>query len=416
MKLTTKAVFSSRKAILPWTFLLGIALFFTANSVTVKLQAETPEQGRVEPLETRTLGQMYSDMFGGGEEGKKQLNLRIEEMSKGTQNEAQPNAEKTLGDLKRELAEAKTPAERQKAAEQIKAFAELASEEAKRASEETDSTEKETLSQLHAKVYGDPRKLEEGINHPRVTAVGGFNGGWHAAVSKNSPYGPQSWTFSAQFPTEWIKSNWSNGLRITGVAGDANYWFVVMSYMKDGSLPTQTLIGPRPFDNELQTQFANYTQQGYRITALSGFGQRWLMVMTGNTGWGKQRFSLPSSSNANAKWLNARASEGFCITAGSGDRVVNRDGTVEESYVLVATQGTGYRTSSYYLRSQSADSFLGWFKKENQSGSPLVLLGYTTTMGAILSTGTPHSYIGSQHGRQAQFLQDWLLQSNCNKR
>ena len=184
----------------------------------------------------------------------------------------------------------------------------------------------------------------------RIVTIGGHSGGWHAAVSLTSPYGPQEWTISPQFPHEWVKERWNQGFFITGVAGGENKWFVVMSKFKANPPGQQQYIGPGPIGESTRPRYNELKQNGYRVTSVGGFNQHWVMVLNTDTGWDEQRVTVPGPMDE--KWVAQRIAEGYHITAGSGDIIIEENGSQTESFLVVATRGTGYGESSCRLRDQ----------------------------------------------------------------
>ena len=251
---------------------------------------------------------------------------------------------------------------------------------------DADEVDRDRLKRMQIGLESFLKKQATGPSNPRVIALGGFNNGWHAAISHTSPYGPQWWTIQKEFPESFIKEQWDKGCRISSVAGGSVSWAVVMSYMKDGSKPGQSYWGPGAFGEGLQTWITQKDNEGYKITGVAGFDSQWVVVMTKNTGWGRQRFTLPKPYNR--EWLDARLREGYHVTAASGDRLVNQsNGSVTDTYVFVVTQGTGFGTWTGYGRA-TWDEFEPWFREKKKTMAPTALFGYSGTFGAYLAEGT----------------------------
>jgi hypothetical protein len=250
-------------------------------------------------------------------------------------------------------------------------------------------------------------------NNPRVIALGGFNDGWHAAMSPKSPYGPQVWTFQKSFPASFIKEQWDKGLRITSIAGDGAAWAVVMSALKDGSKPMQSYWGPGPFGDDVQTWISEKDKEGYKITGVAGFGNNWVFVMTMDTGWGRQRFTAPGRFNP--VWLKARLEEGYHVTSASGDKLPKKDGSYTDTYVFVVTQGTGFGATSG-CGSEPLSEFKPWFDEQRKVGAPTALFGYRERYGAFLSSGTSYGNNCSyRFGVTAEELNDWFRSQKAHE-
>lgn len=120
-----------------------------------------------------------------------------------------------------------------------------------------------------------------------ITSVAGRANNWRLVMSAGTPHGYQTQSGIGAFPGKWIDQKWSEGKRITQIAGSGFLWNVTMSSGVKGG---QRLVGPE-FD---QNRIADFIGDGYRITALGGWKERWMFVMTSDTGWGKQRYTLPT--------------------------------------------------------------------------------------------------------------------------
>lgn len=124
---------------------------------------------------------------------------------------------------------------------------------------------------------------------------------------------------------------------MTGVAGDEWGWNVVMS---TGVAGDQALVG---FDFDT-TQITQRMEEGYRISSIGGWKDKWVVVMNTETGWGVQRYSLPTPmTESRREWIDARWKEGSRITALAGD-----DDPAEEQdgWMVVMTQKTDLQEQS----------------------------------------------------------------------
>jgi hypothetical protein len=94
-----------------------------------------------------------------------------------------------------------------------------------------------------------------------------------------------------------------------------------------------------------QTRISNAMSEGYRITSLAGTGEQWLVAMDTETGYGEQRFTLPTPlTESRKKWVLDRWNEGYRITAlaGDDDPKIENDG-----WLFVMTKNSGLGEQSY---------------------------------------------------------------------
>ena len=80
-------------------------------------------------------------------------------------------------------------------------------------------------------------------------------------------------------------------------------------------------------------------EPGMRITSVAGWADRWLVVLGTETGYGEQRYTLPSPlTPVRLEWIDERWNEGYRITAVAGDD----DPRVEDDgWFFVMTKNSG---------------------------------------------------------------------------
>lgn len=165
----------------------------------------------------------------------------------------------------------------------------------------------------------------------RITSVAGRADNWRLVMSAGTSYHHQTQSGIGAFPSQWIDEKWAEGKRITQISGSGFLWNVTMSSGVKGG---QRLVGPT-FD---QNRIAEHIEDGYRITALGGWMDSWMFVMTSGTGWGKQRYTLPTPmTKSRRSWIDQRWAEGYQITSLAGDDDPNKD---HDGWLIVMTQGT----------------------------------------------------------------------------
>jgi hypothetical protein len=129
----------------------------------------------------------------------------------------------------------------------------------------------------------------------RILSMGGWSDNWLIVMDNATGYGEQRYTLPGSWNDarkEWIKTRWNDDMRITSVAGEAgkdgvDYWVVVMS--KNSGIGAQTYIGPGSWPTE---KIKTNLSEGYRITSVSGHNpDRWVVVMSKTPGMGAQSYS-----------------------------------------------------------------------------------------------------------------------------
>ena len=174
----------------------------------------------------------------------------------------------------------------------------------------------------------------------RITNVTGFKSDWRVVVSRNSPYTDQRQLGVGPWPQKEVEKGWKDGFHISSIGGDADGWNVIMS---TGKKVRQQVLG-YAFD---QTAIAKHMDSGLRITHIAGWGENWLTVLESDTGWGAQRYTLPTVfSPSRQKWIKERWDEGYRITAVAGDDFPNVD---DDGWLFVMTQGTSIQDQIYTL-------------------------------------------------------------------
>eukprot|EP00903_Cladosiphon_okamuranus_P003720 g3718.t1 len=174
----------------------------------------------------------------------------------------------------------------------------------------------------------------------RITGVSGFKNVWRISMSQDSPYTDQMHLGVGPWPEQHVNEAWEKGYRITDVGGDADGWNVVMSK----GIPGRQFIVGYSLDQSL---IASNMEAGLHITSVAGWKDNWITVMTSDTGWGKQRYTLPTPfTGKRQQWIKDRWDEGYRITSVSGDDLPEDD---KDGWLFVVTQGTGITEQTYSL-------------------------------------------------------------------
>lgn len=202
-----------------------------------------------------------------------------------------------------------------------------------------------------------PNVPKEGQGEPyRITNVSGFSDSWRVTMSRGTPFVDQRQLGVGEYPAAAIEKGWEDGFQISSVAGDAGGWNVVMS---TGIKGVQFVLG-----YELdQGQIASKMKEGFRIKHIAGWKENWITVMSTETGWGDQRYTLPTPfTDQRQQWIKDRWDEGYRITAVAGDDVPNDDA---DGWLFVMTKGTTIQEQSYSMPGPWPND---WIKEQRAKG------------------------------------------------
>lgn len=230
----------------------------------------------------------------------------------------------------------------------------------------------------------------------RITSVSGSGSDWHVSMSKGTPFENQRNFGAGPWPDADVKKSWDEGYLITSLAGNQDSWNIVMSSDLEGS---QSVLG-YSLD---QSTIASNMEKGFRITSIAGWKDRWLTVMTTGTGWGKQRYTLPTPfTPQRQKWIQERWNEGYRITSVAGDDTPQDD---KDGWLFVMTQDTEIEEQSFSVPGPwpakwIADQSTNDFRVTSSAGSgnhTIVIMSKGTELGAQIFSpaGTfPSKWIG----------------------
>lgn len=166
----------------------------------------------------------------------------------------------------------------------------------------------------------------------RITAQSGFAGSWRYVMSQGSEWVQQAAIPPMDDPWEKATELTDEGYEISSLAGDSGKVGIVMS--KTGR-PAREQIRLGYNQTDLQATM----DDGFAITAICGWRDHWDLILTKDTGYGRQRYSLPSGFNRERKqWIAERMAEGYRITDVAGDETEEGE---EGSWVVVMTQDSG---------------------------------------------------------------------------
>ncbi len=190
----------------------------------------------------------------------------------------------------------------------------------------------------------------------RITGVSGFGKTWRVAMSRNAPFKDQRNLGVGAWPEEAVNKGWADDFRITSLSGDSAGWNVIMS---TGTKGKQFVLG-YALD---QTQIAGKMEEGFHITSIAGWKDNWLTVMTTETGWGKQRYTLPTPfTPERQKWVQDRWAEGYRITSIAGDDTPEDE---QDGWLFVMTLGTTIQEQTFSVPGAWPEA---WIKEQAAKG------------------------------------------------
>lgn len=213
-------------------------------------------------------------------------------------------------------------------------------DEARRAQTQTPEEAKLNIPSLATRDVPPPQPEAPKREGPklRMTAVSGVDNQWRVVMSAGTPFSGQMHLGTGPWPEEKVVKAWNDGYRITAMGGTMNAWNIVMS---TGVKGLQRVDG---YDFN-QTRIAAAMKEGYRITSLAGNGEQWLIALDTETGYGDQRFTLPTPlTDARRQWVLDRWDEGYRITALAGDDDPAND---NDGWLFVMSKNSGLGEQGY---------------------------------------------------------------------
>ena len=125
-------------------------------------------------------------------------------------------------------------------------------------------------------------------------------------------YNQQSWNYTGNgnpLKTDWIKSNWDEGKRITSAKYTSHGWFLVMA--------NNTGIGMQSYHYDTywpKDWIKTKWDDGYHITCISKSDTHWFVVMSQGEGYTTQSYWSANGSDLD-DWLSKKRDDGYFITS-----------------------------------------------------------------------------------------------------
>lgn len=211
----------------------------------------------------------------------------------------------------------------------------------------------------------------------RITGQGGFAGNWRFVMSQGSEWVQQAVVPPSENPWATVGELIGKGYEVSHLAGDSGNTSVVMS--KAGRPPRRQIrLG---YD---QTHLQAAMEEGFAITAISGWQDHWDIILTEETAYGRQRFSLPAAFGEERKeWIAGRMAEGYRITHLAGDETgEGKDG----SWLVVMTQNSALGDQVYHGVGPWPED---WIEARHGEGYRITATaGYKENWVVVMSRGT----------------------------
>ncbi len=235
-----------------------------------------------------------------------------------------------------------------------------------------------------------------------ISTLGGFGSSWRVVLSKLEEGAPAQAVAgpTKEWPSDWIQKQFEKGYHVTSLGGDSGGWVLVMSKTEHAS---QRLVG-MDFD---QTTLKALMDEGFRITTMAGWDEKWVFALNTETGLGAQRYSLPSAfDDARKTWIRELWDEGYRITSVAGDS--NSNAGKEDCWVVVMSMDTAYTTQSYMGPTEEWPG--DWIEKKAAEGFRVTSLsGYEGRWVVVMSKGTD---LGEQTiSDGGSFPADWITKT-----
>ncbi len=190
----------------------------------------------------------------------------------------------------------------------------------------------------------------------RITNMSYGNGKWMIVVSGNTKYGTQTYKLSPTYPGDWISEKWDEGYAITHVGFGNNQWAVVMSTgsnLHGNSWATRSYFP----ENFIKTKW----DEGRDIVHLTYGNGEWAVVLSKGTGFLNQKY-LQSKAYPN-DWVKSQYQKGYNITAVAyGDDMWT---------VIMSQLPEGQRPETCGVRTQFPEQFI---KEEWNNGKRIAVL------------------------------------------
>jgi hypothetical protein len=158
-----------------------------------------------------------------------------------------------------------------------------------------------------------------------ITSIGGFYQHWRVVMTKGTPLKVQSWRTGKPgsfadgnaFPEKELAEHARNGKMITGLAGDADGWFFVVS--TGTTLTEQRFSLAGAFPESFITRYG----KTHQITQVAGFNNSWVCVMSKGTPIDglKQNYRGPAPFAADWERSKWDAGMRYSLVAGGSSEV-----------------------------------------------------------------------------------------------
>ena len=248
-------------------------------------------------------------------------------------------------------------------------------------------------------VYLNKGEVSFPVKTNAVTVLAnGFDGEsvWAAAMEKTSKvsYTEQKIKTSNEFPSDWIKQEWDNGLNISAFDYDEykNQFTVLMS--KGNGLQPQSWKKSDTFPKDWVTEKWN---NDYQITSMTYGNGNWYLAMNKNTGYITQRWK--TSYEIPRDWIIDNWNEGYAITSATYGNGV---------WAITMTQGSKLGAQTW--KTETTYPF-DWIKERADKGYSITTISYGDGMWLLVMSKNETNTTNRSSTQYRDVPIDWILRN-----
>lgn len=248
-------------------------------------------------------------------------------------------------------------------------------------------------------IYLNKGEISFPVETNAVTVLAnGFDGEsvWAAVMDKTSkaPYTEQKIKTSNDFPSDWIKQEWDNGLNISTFDFDKtkNQFVVLMS--KGSELQQQSWKKSEAFPKDWITEKWN---DDYQITSMMYGSGNWYLAMNKNTGYINQRWK--TSYEIPRDWIIDNWNENYAITSATYGNGV---------WAITMTKGSKLRAQTW--KTETTYPF-DWIQERANKGYSITTITYGSGMWLLVMSKNDTNTTNRSSTQYTDIPIDWILRN-----
>ncbi|MDF0715827.1 hypothetical protein PY092_06685 [Muricauda sp. 334s03] len=222
---------------------------------------------------------------------------------------------------------------------------------------------------------------------------------WAAVMDNTSkaPYSEQKIKKSHEFPSEWIKQQWDEGLNISAFDYDEskNQFVVLMS--KGNALQPQSWKKSDTFPNDWVSE---KWKEGYYITSMTNGNGNWYLAMNKNTGYQNQKWK--TSQDIPRDWIIDNWNENHAITSATYGNGL---------WALTMTRGSTLGAQSW--KTETAYPF-DWIKERADKGYSITTITYGDGMWLVVMSKNTTNTTNRSSSQYRDIPINWILQNTSD--